>query len=274
MTTVNTDIAPRATITQLVGIRDRALRRYEALLREAREINTLITTLNQESHRLPTITTTINRSGYSSDTSVESYRKSLDAGAWDHLMDKTELRDLMSANQKADLRKQLSEDPPEFTLEAAIATFEDMRGRAGEIFRQGLIDVFEALPRDFRSHDGFKIGGRCVMTGAVSWWSGRASWQYCTYNDRRSQLGDLDRTFHCLAGKEWSLNAADVAAKAMKDGETEVETEFFRLRWFQNGNVHVWFINKNTTRDANKLLAEHYGAKLGKMHLHPDQRAA
>lgn len=274
MTTIRTEIAPRATITQLVGIRDRALKRYAALLKEASDINALIAPLNEQPHRLPTITTTINRSGYSSDTSVESYRKSLDAGAWDHLMDKTELRDLMSANQKADLRAQLSENPPEFTLEAAVATFDDMRARSGEIFRQGLVDVFEGLPRDFRSHDGFKIGARCVMTSAVSWWSGRASWQHCTYSDRRSQIADLDRTFHRLTGTPWTLNASDVAAKAMQEGETEVETKFFRLRWFQNGNVHVWFTDKAATQDANKLLAEHYGAKLGQMHLHPDQRAA
>ncbi|WP_065328099.1 DUF4942 domain-containing protein [Tritonibacter mobilis] len=271
---MQTAIAPRATITQLVGIRDRALKRYAALLKEGEDINEMIAPLNEQSHRLPTITTTTNRSGYSTNTSVESYRKQLDAGAWDHLMDKTELRDLMSANQKSELRSQLQENPPEFTLEAAVATFEDMRNRAGDIFRQGLVDVFEALPRDFRSHDGFKIGGRCVMTYAVSWWSGRASWQHSTFNDRRSQLADLDRTFHSLTGKNWTLNASDVASRAMQEGETEVETEFFRIRWFRNGNIHVWFTDKEATRDANKLLAKHYGAKLGQMHLHPDQRAA
>lgn len=271
---MHTELAPRATIAQLAGIRDRAIKRYMALLTEAKAINELVKPLNEQPHQRPEIQITIDRGRHYSSTSLEEYRRKIDAGAWDHLMAKTELRDLMSANQKAELRDQLRDNPPEFTVETAVATFEDKRARSDEIFRQGLVDVFEALPRDFRSYDGFKIGSRCVMGYAVSWWSGRASWQHSSFANKRDQLGDLDRTFHVLAGKEWTTNAADFAAAAMANGETEAETEFFKIRWFKNGNVHVWFTDKATTKEANKLLAEHYGAMLGKMHLHPDQRAA
>lgn len=271
---MTTDLAPRATIAQLVGIRDRAIRRYAAMLTEAKEINELAAQLNPTSWRAPSITVQTSRHSYDS-TAADAYRRQLDAAAWDHLLERTELRDLMSAKQKADWRAQLDKDPPEFTLETAVATFEDFRARSGEIFRQGLVDVFEALPRDFRSHDGFKLGSRCVMGYAVSHYYGRFSWQYSSYNrEPRAQLGDLDRTFHALAGEEWTVNASDVMAKAMADGKTEVETRFFRLRWFKNGNLHVWFTDADMTRRANKLLAEHYGPKLGNMHLHPDQRRA
>ncbi|HET7412465.1 MAG TPA: DUF4942 domain-containing protein [Pararhizobium sp.] len=270
-----TEIVPKATINELVGYRDRALAAYARICEETDALNKLIEPLNEHRYRLPTVTTSCDRGRSYYSTSTSDFRKELDAGCWDNILEKTEMRNLMGGKQKEALRAQLEKEPPEFTLENVLATFGQLRDDADTIFRQSLVDVFEALDRDFRSHDGFKLGARCCMKCAVGrTFGGGFQWIYWGYADKRSMLGDLDRALHKVAGEPWSENAADIAAKAMQDGETECETRFFRLRWFKNGNLHVWFTDKTATKEANRLLADHYGPRLGKMYLHPDERRA
>ncbi|MEM7213015.1 MAG: DUF4942 domain-containing protein [Pseudomonadota bacterium] len=214
---------------------------------------------------------------------LDDYRRRIDAAGWDHVMTITRLRDLMGTKQREEWRKTLEDNPPEFTVENVVSTFESLAGQSDDIFRQSLVDVFEALPRDFRSHDGLAFRRRCILTYAVSKSWGKYSWQYSRYNDAKSRLHDLDRAFHKLSGKPWTDDAdpkaidrhpraTDIADAAMNRGETEIETTFFKLRWFRNGNMHVWMTDQKVAEDANRLLAEHYGATLGHMHLHPDER--
>lgn len=143
----------------------------------------------------------------------------------------------------------------------------------GNIFVQSIADAFERLPRSFKSHDGFKIGARCILDAAVDpRYNGRFSWRSYSHSNARDTLDDLDRAFHRLAKLEWKTHAGDIADKAMSEGESDCETTFFRLRFFANGNVHVWMKNADIVKEANKLLAEHYGPKLGHMHKPPHQR--
>ena len=266
----STQIAPRAEIGQLAGIRDRAIKLYAQLEADKQHLNELVAQTNDKSYMRPHMQLVMDHT-YRTESSAEAFRKKLDAGLWDRLMTQTEMRDLMGAKTREEWLKQLETDPPEFTIETATATFADLRERAGEIFLEGLVNVFENLPRDFRSHDGFKLGSRCVMTAAYSP-SGR-SWSYwSSAREPRAKVADLDRVFHRLAGIEHTHHAVDIAAAAMRDRKTECETRFFKLRWFGNGNIHVWFLDKETTKKANLLLAQHYGPRLGRMHLHPDER--
>lgn len=267
-----TELMPRATIVEIVGHRDRALARATEVFDLVERTNELAKKVTpHKEYQAPTIRFDYSR--YRDSSSPDAYRKQLDAAAWDFIISRTGLRDLMGTQQKEQWRKQLEEDPPEFTIETVVATFEGMVGQADQIFLQGLVDVFERLPRDFRSHDGFKFGARCVMTGAV-WRYSRFSWAHRDYHNAKEMLHDLDRVFHQLAGKLWIVKAVDVAAAAMERGETECETELFRLRWFRNLNLHVWMKDRKVVDDANRLLGSHYGAKLGWMHLHPDERPA
>ena len=265
-----TDLMPRATIVQLVGVRNRALAQATQLFEDVKRVNDLAKAVNPvRSWSAPTLS--FDRGHHREGADPDGYRKTLDAAAWEYVMERTGLRDLMGHKQKEEWRDRLRNDPPEFTIENVVATFEGMAGQADRIFLQSIVDVFERLPRDFRSHDGFKIGARCVMTYAVSTWAG-FSWTYRSHNNSRDQLADLDRAFHKLAGKPWTVRADDIAADAMKKGETECETPFFRLRWFKNGNLHVWMKDRKVVDDANRLLGLHYGARLGWMHKHPDDR--
>ena len=257
-----TEIAPYAEIGQLIGLRDRAIGRYKDLLESVRYLNNLVVPLSDQEWRRPNVTLQITGNSSYSGVTVDDYTKRLDRAAWHDVMKRSELGSLMGEKQRREWDRQLEAEPPPFTLATVVATFKDLRDHAHLLFRQGLVDAFENLPRDFRSHDGFKIGDRCVMQWAVEYnqWSKTCSWR-----NTGGALMDLDRTFHKLAGIEWVEKAYHVADAAMRKGLSEASTRFFKVRWFKNGNVHLWMLDAEITRRANLMLADHYGKALGRM---------
>ena len=89
-------------------------------------------------------------------------------------------------------------------------------------------------------------------------------WNY--HRNQRDTLQDIERAFYVLEG----LDPPDLysgivgAVEAARQGawgarQTEVQTEFFTLRIFKNGNAHLWFRRDDLLRKVNKLLAEYYG---------------
>lgn len=44
--------------------------------------------------------------------------------------------------------------------------------------------------------------------------------------------------------------------------QTEVETDYFKVRIFKNGNAHLWFTRKDLVAKVNKLIGEYYGEVL------------
>ena len=81
-------------------------------------------------------------------------------------------------------------------------------------------------------------------------------------------LQDLDRCFHVLDGKpapEYQQGMCAAIRTALRDTKADViETPYFRVRWFRNGNAHLWFLREDLVEMANKLIAEHYGEVLGR----------
>jgi 2-polyprenyl-3-methyl-5-hydroxy-6-metoxy-1,4-benzoquinol methylase len=55
-------------------------------------------------------------------------------------------------------------------------------------------------------------------------------------------------------------------SQALQSGEPTpfvVHADYFRVRVFGNGNLHLWFERKDLLKEVNKLLAEFYGEVIG-----------
>lgn len=42
-----------------------------------------------------------------------------------------------------------------------------------------------------------------------------------------------------------------------------IEGDYFRVRIFKNGNLHIWFERDDLLQSVNLLLAEYYGEAIG-----------
>lgn len=124
--------------------------------------------------------------------------------------------------------------------------------------------MFSNLDRRFRSHDGWKIGSRVILSNAFDEFG---HWNY--YRNHRDTLTDIERTFFVLDGRKQPESYAGVVATIDEDRrrhwrahQSECETEFFKVRCFKNGNLHVWFKRNDLVSQVNRLIGEYYGAPI------------
>lgn len=191
-------------------------------------------------------------------------RKVVDRRVWATLIEITELERIMDKQAKDQLRQSLMDDVPEATEDNIFATIATFATDADTIWKRGIANCFSKLDRRFRSHDGWKIGSRVVLTWVFdSWggWSGR---------NHRDTLHDIDRTFHVLDGGTTPelyggiVTAIEESRRGGGFGQRQsvCESEYFRVRGFKNGNAHVWFKRDDLVEKVNKLLGEWYGAAI------------
>lgn len=199
-----------------------------------------------------------------SDESVAEFKSELDASIWQHLFEHTGLNDCMDAVQKKEWRQLLMTEVPEITEENIRATFEGLSLQAGDIFKRGIANAFSKLDRRFRSHDGFKIGSRIILTHVFNEWG-----HFRYRSEALDRLIDVERVFAKLDGEVPEGSA--LMKRIEEDRRTDhgirpcqsvTETEYFRIKGFKNGNVHLWFKRDDLVEQVNKLLAEYYGEVL------------
>ena len=295
-----TAIATRPDIEEIVRIHDEAIRLYgvafekladaskavgEARAMERRispniDQNSYSSNHNEEINRFHNILTMQDRSEY-----LDVAKRLLKLKTWAYLMERTNLEMLMDKEAKDKLRKQMAYVAPKANrygeivnqadLDAGMpdisvgnieATLDGFMADSVMIWQRGIANVFSKLDRRFRSHDGFKIGSRIILTHVFNEFGG---WNY--RNAAEDSLIDIERIFYILEGEKppmQSYAGAIGSIREIRNGvngarQDEVETRFFRVRIFKNGNAHLWFKDKELMVKVNKILAEYYGEVIG-----------
>jgi hypothetical protein len=211
---------------------------------------------------------------------------------WHYVVDKCGLQQLMDAQAKKELDEQLRYVPdrprnsrevitgeeaekgaPPFTAANVRATLSRFSMDAQMIWRRGIANAFSNLDRRFRSHDGFKVGkktkggttgGRVILT------------HFCDYHGSVPYSGtivdtfrDIERTFHILDGRDPRHARSDMIQAIRNDRsgyrpqQSCTENEYLRVRVFQNGHAHLWFLRDDLVELVNKELAAYYGEVIG-----------
>lgn len=190
-------------------------------------------------------------------------RRMIDIDVWAHVIKLTDLERLMDKEAKDQFHKQLREDTPEATVENIVATLQQFAASAGDVFKRGIANAFSKLDRRFKSHDGFKVGSRVILDRMFSEHGG-----YNYHRDQESTLSDIERTFLILDNRPVTANYAGIVGalrnkKSYRVEAGEIENEFFLVRYYMNGNAHLWMKRKDLVEKVNKLLAEWYGETIG-----------
>ncbi len=291
-------LIPRDTIAQIVAHRDAAVQHYSDFF-EALE---LAHDLKKKAEKAIQDCTgghvnayceghaseidTFNKATEPPDTVTHSRvaRRLVDIRFWGHVIERTDLEVLMDRTAKEELRAQMRYVPeqvrvkngeiinqdeidkglPPVSVEAILETLAKFTEDAGMIWRRGIAKAFAGLDRRFRSHDGFKIGDRMILTYAFNEWGG---WEYGRHH--QDTLIDIERVFLVLDGKKPTASYAGIVGAVTEDRshsgrhQSCTEGDYFRVRGFKNGNAHLWMTRKDLVEKVNRLLAEYYGAGLG-----------
>ncbi|MBK9003567.1 MAG: DUF4942 domain-containing protein [Sphingomonadales bacterium] len=79
-------------------------------------------------------------------------------------------------------------------------------------------------------------------------------------------MRDVERVFRELDGQgpcPESMSIIEQVTSGRDYTPFVIHGEYFRVRVFGNGNLHLWFERKDLLKEVNKLLAEYYGEVIG-----------
>jgi hypothetical protein len=208
----------------------------------------------------------------SASGALERFRRGLDSRIWMSILIRLHLDQMMDAKALKEFKQTVSPqgDVPPFTVDNALATFQKLMGDRELIFQRGLARAFIELDRRFKSHDGFKIGRRIILTKVFNDYG---SWN--CHHEMQRVLQDVERVFAVLDGKTPNpvglVEAIDSSIPlGSRPCQGEAEGDYFRIRVFKNGNAHLWFTQNALLAKVNGVLADYYGEVLPDAAPHPD----
>lgn len=271
---MSTQVVHHTTILKIASCRDAALKRMQeatAKIEEGHRMADESLKMAEEAYGVATFTLKDHAASkdysriferFDREASISAFRRQLDARVWMNVVTLTGMSDLMDRTAKEQLDQDLCGAVPEFSEDSARQVFELLLGDAAIIFQRGLARTFSNLDRRFKSHDGFKIGSRIILTHVFDDWG-----SFNHYSRVRDTLADVERVFAVLDEEKPNPGSLSQAIAKDRGGgwsrrQSVTETPYFRIRCFKNGNAHLWLLRDDLVEKANKMLAEYYGEVL------------
>ena len=131
---------------------------------------------------------------------------------------------------------------------------DDLSTNIDQYFQETLKEVFERLrPRrsGLKNNSEFEIGKKVIRYSLID--SRYSTPHLSQYGEE--EITGMDNVFHLLDGKgiaKYPDDAVTVIKAAMNKGNMEGETDYFYLKWFKNGNLHIAFKRSDLVAELNR----------------------
>lgn len=248
--TLNKDMAIPATVADLIEARDQAVSKMLASRKLMEEAKKILETTGPYMFPLEC----------HFENSHDRALTALDRRMWLRSFDITGFRQLMDTKAVEEFNRDLDKNTPEFNEGNIRATFLSLHQEAHGMFRRGIVNVFRFLSDGYRtnSKEPFRIGDKVICDYMTTAWHGPLRVNY--HNTASNRLDDIDRVFKALDDQKFTPRALEAAINAAwKDGDTLYEDEYFKIRGFKKGTMHIWFKRTDLLERVNELVAEEYG---------------
>lgn len=256
------ELIPSASIPHLLQQRDAIASRVAqatALLIEADKIGLAVGFDRSVVYAMERLASERGRWVLDSDEAAANVMRHVDALAWAFLMDQTGLRSFLDKRGREEWGCAIHEaKTPELTAANIEATFGGIYEQRNELFERGVIEVFRRLSWNYKTNTPAAFGKRLVMT-RFTYLGGYLQWQTA------SELDDLWRVLARTDGQPEPDHRNGTSAafdRAKAEGKAELETPYFTLRWFKNGNAHLAFTRPELVDGLNAILARHFPGAL------------
>ena len=266
--TGHTDIICSTSIERIITGRNAALAQIEALIQQLDDISILTRSIGGKT-ALDWAMKQDFRCGCwlieKRETAMKAITRNLDRGIWRDLMKKSGMLSIMDAQARDQRYNSLEkEDIPVVSEANILSTFEQLHLNKIDVFERGVINVFKGLSWDYKTNSPCSFGKKIIVNNLVahSRWGFSLNWGW-----RRDQLADLERMLFLLDGKPIPDNRGDVTTRLMehiRDNPSKdiYEDDFFSIRYFQKGTVHITFKRIDLTEKMNDIVAKHYPGML------------
>jgi hypothetical protein len=241
------DVAKRETLAVLVSSFKLAVE----------EISLAYTLLEKAQNRLQAAY--IAKIGYSFDTNchnqyhrvgrcaIEEVTKRLKRDAWSVLVERLELRRLLSIKRREELDNQLREkgdELPDITEANILAMLTQSAENVGTYVDEAAREVFSFIrptrEGGYKTNQVYRIGPKVILTWMVE---SDCRGGFRPNYHREKYVTAIDNVFHMLDGKGpvGSYHGPLYDAIAASGAAGVGETDFFRFRCYRNQNLHLQF---------------------------------
>jgi hypothetical protein len=204
------------------------------------------------------------------DKFVKIATTKMDQSIWRHLVLSTGLGELMDNQARKDFHKANDSSPAPATLDNVCATFFTKSAEAPEIFNRGLVNAFSHLAPGYKTNSAFKIGPKVIMDRAFDCmtWRGEGGVMHKSLRwnhgmRAEDELADVERVLRLLDGKapvETRYGGIiGVIDAAVQEKKRTAEDEYFSIKWFEKGSMHITFKRLDLIAKANQIIAKHFG---------------
>lgn len=266
---MDTDLAQRATVSALVAAfqaAERDVRAAFATIVAAEEQVNVAFLLTGSSSR---IRVTADRQWNSSFTNPDETIARMQRAAWSCIVERLELKRCCSIQRWKKIEELLERGKlPAITEENVRAFVGEYAAEAPQMIAEAVREVFDWLrprgsrapghgspmhPDRYQANRVVEIPAKVVLPHVVE---AADKWGWSPRVSRSQELTALENVFRALTGQGTSTRGyySDLEL-AIRDAGTkgEAETELFRIRYFRNGNGHLWIKNAAALSRFNAL---------------------
>lgn len=250
-------IIPRHTIDSLVQAHDQAQQLVTEALDKLEQARLLLVSIHGD--KLPALFSSRTDFQYLSPDTIKRAQvdaeKGLRGQCWKHALGLVGIREIMGREDAERFDKQFEAGTlPEFTAKNILATLQGLSFESTELATAAIREAFDYLrPRwgGYKTNQKYKVGSKVILSGVS------ISRGYLNHY-REPDVRAMDKAFHVLDGKRPPVYPAGLVTAiraASLAGETTATTEYFRCKWFKNGNMHVEFLRPDLLAELNRIGA-------------------
>lgn len=175
---------------------------------------------------------------------------------WARIVDRLELRRMMSIGRWQKMQKTLEEDDlPEITVENVMAFGQNMLASIPEMLGEAIEEVFDFLrPRrsEYKTNSELEIGPKVIIEyGVETDWSAPFRVNY----NKSQHFTAMENVFQALDGKgmvnKTHSSRLEEAIKASETGRGE--TDYFEFKCFKKGTLHLKFKRLDLLKRFNQI---------------------
>lgn len=168
--------------------------------------------------------------------------------AWRLLIDRCEVRRMMSVARRTELDRQLDRgELPEITEQSVAELIGGFQQNLVKMLEEAVEEVFDWLrPRssEYKTNSELEVGRKVVLKHVVEPWNPRSCWAWYIHPRRDAELTALENVFSALDGKgqilktPWCALTTAVRTQGFDGCGTST---YYDFRVFKNGNAHLTF---------------------------------
>ena len=175
---------------------------------------------------------------------------------WRHIFNKCDIYNLVSEKRRDELDDQLEKgELPEVTVETIQSTLDGLLNNVGNLYKETVAEAFEFLRPPGSRHKTnteYEVGKK-----AVKEWCFDTSFGSCRLAYRiEPHLRSLDNAFHLMDGKgpvKYPGGMYTALSTACRENKWKAETEYFKLKWYKVGTLHIDFKRLDLVAKMNAM---------------------